>query len=184
MRSELPRRQHGSTLIGLVAGVVIGLLIAVAVAIYITNAPVPFINKVQRPTENVQPGADGKLPDPNKPLNSAPPLPPPAATAVPLKTDPPKATDARATPAAASAPPDDSTRFMLQAGAYRTAADADAMRAQLAMLGLDARVFPVEQAGAALYRVRLGPYGERPEVERIRKQMNDAGITSQIIPMK
>ena len=57
----MSHRQRGNTVIGFVAGLVAGLFIAVAVALYMTKAPVPFMNKVHRPTENVNPGADGKL---------------------------------------------------------------------------------------------------------------------------
>jgi len=49
--------------------------------------------------------------------------------------------------------------LMLQTGAFKSAQDADSMRARLALLGLDARVSQVTQDGATvLYRVRIGPY--------------------------
>ena len=159
-RRALPSGQRGSTLIGFIVGLVLGLGIAVAVALYLTNAPIPFVNKVQRPTENVKPGADGKLPDPNQPLYGAPvtPPPPPAAKGDVPKIEAPSETKAAAEQAAKAAEAaDEGTRYVLQAGAFKTAEDADTMRARLAMLGLDARVFPVEQGGATLYRVRLGP---------------------------
>ena len=62
------RRQYGGTLLGFIIGLVVGLGVAVAVALYITNAPVPFVNKVRPASENINPGAGGQLPDPNKPL--------------------------------------------------------------------------------------------------------------------
>src|ERR1700758_1923801 len=55
---------------GFVAGLVCGIGLSAGAALYITNSPVPFVNKVQRPTENVNPGAGGQLPDPNKSLYS------------------------------------------------------------------------------------------------------------------
>src|SRR4029453_19445050 len=60
--------QRGTTLVGFVGGLVLGLAIAVAVALFITNAPVPFVNKVRPASENVNPAGSGPLPDPNKPL--------------------------------------------------------------------------------------------------------------------
>jgi len=178
--------QRGTTLYGFIAGLVVGLGIAVAVAVYLTNAPIPFVNKVQRPTENVKPGADGKLPDPNQPLYGAPatPPPPPATKGEMPKIESPTETKAAAEKAAAAAAADDGSRYVLQAGAFKTPEDADAMRARLAMLGLDARVFPVEQGGTTLYRVRLGPYGQIDDINRIRKTLATNNIDAQVIRLK
>ena len=173
-------------LIAFVVGVVVGLLIATAVALYLTNAPIPFINKVQRATENVQPGADGKLPDPNKPLYGAPATPPPptAAQAELPKIESAAEVRAAAEKAASAAAADEGSRYVLQAGAFKTPEDADSMRARLAMLGLDARVFPVEQGGNTLYRVRLGPYGQIDDINRIRKTLATNNIDAQVIRLK
>ena len=156
--------QRGTTLVGFVGGLVLGLAIAVAVALFITNAPVPFVNKVRPASENVNPAGSG-------------PLPP--------KTDP--ATDPKAAPPPAEKGnvfPAEDSRFLLQAGAFRTPDDADSMRARLALLGFDARVFPREQDGTTLYRVRLGPYGNLEDVNRIRKTMAENGIDVQLIKVR
>src|SRR5215470_4391231 len=91
MVMEPRQRQKGNTVIGFVAGLVAGLLIAVGVALYMTKAPVPFMNKVQRPSENAKApvATDGKLPDPNSALYSKPVEPPKIDPAkVNAKTDP------------------------------------------------------------------------------------------------
>jgi cell division protein FtsN len=180
------QRQGGNTVIGFVAGLLAGLLIAVAVALYMTNAPVPFMNKVHRPTENVKPGADGKLPDPNTALYSKPIEPPKVdPTKVNAKTDPKAVPPPPEQPAKADAPPPaETTRYLLQAGAFKTPDDADAMRARLALLGLDARVSPFEQGGTTLYRVRVGPYGQIDDINRIRKDLAENGIDSQVVKSK
>ncbi len=77
--------QRGTTLVGFIAGLVLGLAIAVAVALFITNAPVPFVNKVRPASENVNPAGSGPLPDPNKPLYSH--APPKAAAPEPPKIE-------------------------------------------------------------------------------------------------
>ena len=188
-------KQHGGTLLGFIFGLLVGLGGAVAVALYITNAPIPFVNKVKPATENVNPGAGGKLPDPNRPLQSQTPTAPasPAASS----TVPPVAS----APASALPPPepaktlspvdaktqaalDEGSRFLLQAGAFKTAEDADAMRARLALLGLDAKVFPREEGGTTLYRVRLGPYGSLDEINRVRKALADNAIDSQLVRIR
>jgi cell division protein FtsN len=181
--------QRGGTLLGVIIGLVLGLAIAAGVTLYITQAPVPFVQKVKRPTENVNPGADGRLPDPNRPLTAQPPSPPPAtpAEAAQANVEPAPATPAEAAKTASAKAADaaeSGTRYMLQAGAFRQPEDADSMRARLALLGLDAKIFPVETAGNTYYRVRLGPYGQRTELERVQKQVNDDGVPTQVIPIK
>ena len=176
--------QRGTTLVGFIAGVVLGLAIAVGVALFITNAPVPFVNKVRPASENVNPAAGGQLPDPNKPLYSHAPAK--AVSPEPPKIDP--ATDPKAAPPPAEKgnvfPAAEDSRFLLQAGAFRTPDDADSMRARLALLGFDARIFPREQDGTTLYRVRLGPYGNLEDVNRIRKVMTENGIDVQLVRLK
>jgi cell division protein FtsN len=189
MVMETRQRQSGNTVIGFVSGLVAGLLIAVGVALYMTKAPVPFMNKVQRPSENVKAAvaADGKLPDPNTALYSKPVETP--------KIDPTKS-NAKTDPKAAPPPPEqgppkadappaaDASRYVLQAGAFRTPDDADTMRARLVLLGLDARVSPVDQNGTTWYRVRVGPYGQIDDINRIRKDLADNGIDSQVVKLK
>jgi len=175
--------QSGTTLVGFIAGLVLGLAIAVAAALFITNAPVPFVNKVRPAGETViPPGAGGQLPDPNKSLYTQAPAK--AVAPEPAKSD--AATDPKAAPPAekGSVFPVEDSRFLLQAGAFRTPDDADSMRARLALLGFDARVFPREQDGTTLYRVRLGPYGNLDDVNRIRKTMAENGIDVQLVRLK
>jgi len=176
--------QRGGTLLGFIVGLVVGLAIAVAVAVYITNAPLPFVTKVQRPGANVTPSPGEPLPDPNKSLygpTKAEPVAPEqkaVATTAPEKAaEKPAAKDG--TPAA-----DEGTRFLLQAGAFKSPDEADAMRARLALLGLDARIFPIEQGGQTLYRVRLGPYGHLDEINRTRKLLAENSIEAQVVRLK
>jgi len=192
-------RQSGATLLGFVAGLVLGLGVAVAVAIYITRAPAPLVNKVKPPSESVNPAAaNGELPDPNKPLYAAPHADPAvaaaaaAASAAVTAKPSPGAASASLVPASASsvgargadAGIADTNRFLLQAGAYRSADDADAVRARLAMLGLDAKVVPRDQDGSTLYRVRLGPYGRVEELDKIRQVLATNGIDVQVVTIK
>jgi cell division protein FtsN len=177
--------QRGGTLLGFILGLVLGLGIAVAVALYITKAPVPFVSKVKPASESVDPAAAG---DPNKPLyapasNAKGAAPAAAAPKVDAATDP-KAAPPPAEKGAAPAVADDGSRFLLQAGAFRSHDEAEAMRARLALLGFDSKIFPLEQGGATLYRVRLGPYGNIEDVNRIRKTMAENSIDIQLIRLK
>jgi cell division protein FtsN len=182
------------TLFGFAAGLVLGLGIAALTAVYLTNAPLPFVNKVQRSTENVTPDAA----DPNRSLFSPhiPSAQAPVADAVaspatlaPAGAQAPSA--ARASPAntaelsAASAAPeasaDTGARLMLQVGAYKSADDADVARARLALLGLDGKVTEVQADGTTLYRVRLGPYGRLDDLNGIRRTLSENGMEPQLV---
>jgi cell division protein FtsN len=64
-------RQTGSTVIGFLIGLVCGLAVAVAVAIFVTKAPIPFVNKAPKPSERLlEPKSGAETPDPNKALQS------------------------------------------------------------------------------------------------------------------
>jgi cell division protein FtsN len=64
---KISSRMHGGTLLGFMLGLVIGLGVAVIVAIFVTRAPVPFMNKTNKAAERVLEGrANSDLPDPNK----------------------------------------------------------------------------------------------------------------------
>lgn len=122
-RGRLLDRERGGFAIGLVAGLLIGLALALGVALYITKAPVPFINKVpQRTAEQDSAEAErNRNWDPNAPLGGKPvprpvvpeaaapaPLggPSAAASAPPTGSGLPGANSANSPKAAASAPRD------------------------------------------------------------------------------
>lgn len=85
------------------------------------------------------------------------------------------------TPAPAAAPAADPFDYFVQAGAFRTADDAEAQRARLAMMGLEARVTEREQAGRTVYRVRMGPYRSREEAERTKARLDGTGADSALV---
>ena len=93
---------------------------------------------------------------------------------------------ARARAAAAPAPaPVPSTNdpfdYFVQAGAFRTEADADAQRAKLAMLGWEARVSEREQSGRTVFRVRVGPFGKRDDADSLKGKLDGAGIETALV---
>lgn len=66
--------------------------------------------------------------------------------------------------------------YFLQAGAYRDESQADAQRAKLALMGLEAKVTEREQSGAPMYRVRMGPYNTLDEVTAAKNKLESQGI--------
>ncbi len=112
-RPAVATRQHqrGGFVMGIVVGLLVGLSIALGVALFITKAPVPFVNKVpQRTAEQDQAEqARNRNWDPNAPLAGRAgklPLPatPGAASAGATAAGPGAATAAAAASAAASGP--------------------------------------------------------------------------------
>ena len=71
--------------------------------------------------------------------------------------------------------------YFVQAGAFRTQADADAQRAKLAMLGLEARVSEREQNGRTVFRVRVGPFAKRDDAEQLKAKLNDLTVESALV---
>jgi cell division protein FtsN len=206
---ERRTNERGNTLVGFIIGLVVGLAVAVSVALVVTKTPIPFVNKLARPADKPDTSDASKLPDPNKPLYSkdvpadvnlqAPSSPAPYASTVAsgavakpvgASSGPANAlvasnvgTDGKA-PAASDKPhadPLDGKPTFLQAGAYRTADDADGMRAKLALLGFDAAVSSGDQNGATMYRVRLGPYLHMDDLNRVRQRLTENGVDVSLV---
>ena len=150
-----PGRIRGSTLLGFMIGLIAGLSIAVVVAMFVTRAPVPFVNKANRAPERViEPKSQAEAPDPNAPLYSKarpaqePAAPAPGGTGPAVAVAPPAA----APSASPSQPPadgrsDDRASYLLQAGAFRSSSDAEAMKAKLALIGFEARILAADVNG-------------------------------------
>jgi cell division protein FtsN len=71
--------------------------------------------------------------------------------------------------------------FFAQAGAYTRSDDAEAQRAKLALLGLDAKVSEREQAGRSVYRVRVGPFDSRAQADAAIDKLQAAGVESTLV---
>src|ERR1700761_8146551 len=71
--------------------------------------------------------------------------------------------------------------YVLQAGSYRNEADAERVRAQLAMQGIDAKVQRVAVDTDVWHRVRIGPVSKLDELNRLRKQLQDADVDALVI---
>lgn len=60
--------------------------------------------------------------------------------------------------------------YFLQAGSFKNLADADTLKARLALLGMEAKIEPVTVEDATWYRVRLGPF---KDMEQLNKMLGD-----------
>ena len=194
------RAQTGGTILGFMAGLIFGLAIAVCVAIFVTRAPVPFVNRIGKSPEKVsEPKSPADAPDPNKPLyaKSRPPgadplgavianatttaAAVPATPAAPVTVDPARP---GADPAGARPPDADRVSYLLQAGAFRSQDDADGMKARLALVGYEARILTAEVNGQTLYRVRVGPYAQLGDMNKVRAKLAESGIEASVVRQK
>ncbi len=71
--------------------------------------------------------------------------------------------------------------YFAQAGAFTRADDAEAQRAKLALLGLDAKLSEREQAGRTVYRVRVGPFEARAQADAAIERLQAAGVDSTLV---
>lgn len=174
--------QRGSTVIGLFIGLVLGVVIAAGVVWYLNRSHSPFQNKDAHssPESDRRSSAAGATEGlPAKPgekdrfefykilpggqeAGSAPKTPPPANDA-----------------------PVVSEQFFLQAGAFQKKADADNLKGELALIGIEATVTEVNiPEKGKMYRVRSGPYAKAEEMNRARTQMSQGGVQATAVKVK
>ena len=65
---------------------------------------------------------------------------------------------------------------MLQAGSYRKFEDADRVRAQLALQGIESNVQRVAIDSDTWHRVRIGPITDSSELDRVRTRLKEAEV--------
>ena len=175
------RFERGGFALGVIVGLLVGLALALGVALYITKAPVPFVNKVpQRTPEQDQAEIErNKHWDPNAPLAGRSSRTAPAAAASgagptagstpPLATAPAAGTVPAPAPAAATSPGAPRDPAAILAGAAPGAA-APAPPAPPVARGADPFV----------YFVQAGAYTRMEEAEQQRARLAMAGQAAKI----
>ncbi|MFZ0871707.1 MAG: SPOR domain-containing protein [Rhodanobacter sp.] len=106
--------------------------------------------------------------------------PPAAAQHATPNTHAPVAVSENITAAPVSAAPAPATGsgYLLQVGAFPSAADAETLKAKLAMQGFIANVQSVSISGQTYHRVRLGPFPSATELESTKQRLASAGINA------
>ena len=174
----------GSLLIGILIGLLMGLGIALAVAWYINKMPTPFVNRTPSPPK----GEPLKIPDvaksddkTTKPADGKPrfdfyKILPGAEEPKIAKSDRP--TVARLEPPKTTeAPAKTGERVWLQAGAFANEADAENLKARLALSGWEAGIQAATLPDKTIrFRVRLGPYDIGEEVGKIKSELGRRGF--------
>ncbi len=188
--------QHGGTLLGFAFGLVVAFLVSFGVVWYLNKTPLPFVDRALGGKENgtakdpakanepvALPGKPGDKPAGERkfefydilegkkeaaPVAAAPTVP---AIAPPLAAPQPQESTAGS--------------LYLQAGAFQKAADAENLKARLAMQGYEASILPVEVPDkGTMHRVRIGPYASAEEMNRARGQLSQNGIPATVVRVK
>ncbi|MDB6083326.1 MAG: hypothetical protein JWN43_1207 [Gammaproteobacteria bacterium] len=71
--------------------------------------------------------------------------------------------------------------YVLQAGSYRNFADADRVRAQLALQGVESKVQKVSVDNDTWHRIRIGPISKLDELNRLRTILRKADVDVLVI---
>ena len=211
MKKQIGQKQRGGTLLGLVIGALLGLGAALAVAVYVTKVPIPFLNKGQprsadndaaetkknkdwnpniplagknpaRPTVAAEPGSAPVTVVTVPPTEAASPAP---AIKAPVSTDPlgdlAKAKMQAKPEAPSSGAGVEPFTYFIQVGAFRTPEDAEQQRANLSLMGFQAKVTEREQSGRTVYRVRLGPFDKKDDADRTKERLDGNAIETALV---
>lgn len=177
----------GSMFVGILIGLVLGLFIALGVAWYINKMPNPFKEK-------------------------SPALPPPK-TEAPKSIPSAKTADADASTAEKgprftfpeilkgeggaeksgdkgnkgdkASTPTPREAFFLQAGSFQNAPDADNLKARLALVGIEAAIQTTNLPDKGVWhRVRVGPYSDVEELNRVRNVLKQNGVDAALVKVR
>lgn len=183
--TNAPRgKSGGGFLLGMFVGLIVGLATALGIAFYLNKTPIPFMTK--KPAAE-KPSDTGKAPEiAGMPAGKAPAADKPKFDfykILPGSEEPVSEKDLKA---AAKAKPEESKDiYFLQAGSFQNPADADNRKAQLAILGFEAAVEPINLPDKGTwYRVRLGPYTKIDEINKMRSTMATNGIDVSLVKIK
>ena len=71
--------------------------------------------------------------------------------------------------------------YVLQAGSYKNFADADRVRAQLALQGVESKVQKVSVDNDTWHRIRIGPISKLDDLNRLRQTLRKADVDVLVI---
>ena len=71
--------------------------------------------------------------------------------------------------------------YVLQAGSYKNFADADRVRAKLALQGVESKVQKVSVDNDTWHRIRIGPISKLDELNRLRQTLRKADVDVLVI---
>ena len=171
-RSTNNSKSGNPMITGIVIGILIGLAIALAVALYINAAPSPFRQPPPTPATVAKPGAPAKIeaqPEPQKNRFTYYDILP--GTEQPVTEQELK-----------QAPRSDKEQYYLQAGSFQTEVDANNLKANLALIGVEALIQTASIPDKGVWhRVRVGPFSDIEALNKARASLSQNGIQTSLI---
>jgi cell division protein FtsN len=183
-------------MLAFVLGLTLGLVIAAAIAMFVTRAPVPFVDRGILSSQNNErlptPAASTRVqPSLPEPLPEAAPALKPSVTKDQAKDDKPSipATSQAASPSQGSSEPRPATppsasaasQFFLQVAAFKSPDEAEQMRVRLAFMGFEAHILETKKDDTIFFRVRLGPYRNFEELNRAKSSLSQNGLEATVV---
>jgi len=74
--------------------------------------------------------------------------------------------------------------YMIQVGSFRAYGEADSLKAKMALLGIEADIDPVSSKGEQWLRVRVGPFTDKREMNKIRNRLHKNNINTMLVQIK
>lgn len=177
-------KSGGGFLLGVFVGLIIGLALALGIAFYLNKTPIPFMTKKSAPDKPVEPGKSpgiAGMPGAKAPVAEKPKFD--FYKILPGSEEPVTEKDLKA--ASKAKPEEIKGVYFLQAGSFQNPADADNRKAQLAIVGFEAAVEPVNLPDKGTwYRVRMGPYTRIEEINKVRSSLAANGIDVSLVKLK
>jgi cell division protein FtsN len=187
-RSAPRSRSGGSLLLGMAIGFLIGLGVAAVIAIYFLKTPMPFLERAREKALTGAPNLTEAAKQPAKAQEAKVEQKPrfDFYRILPGQEEP--VTERQVREAQRQAQKSGEAvkeTYLLQAGSFQNPADADNLKAKLALIGLEASVEPASIPEKGIwYRVRIGPYTRLEEINRVRQQMVENGIEVSLVRIK
>jgi len=80
---------------------------------------------------------------------------------------------------------DKNSVYLLQIGSFRNFAEADSLKARLALLGVESKIETVSSSDKEVWhRVRVGPYSDARELNKIRTRLLNNNINAILMQVK
>ena len=186
-QKQKPAAKGNAFVTGLLVGVILGIGISVAVAIMVTGGKSPFVkpDETLEPAHPVESGKDTSSGEGTAPAGNAED-----------KSDPNRFDFYKILPGesqvteqeiqqskeAEKQKPAAVENYFLQVGAFQTEAEADNMKAKLALLGLEAVVQTANVSDKGVWhRVRVGPYNDLDQIAKARSELAKNGFNADLI---
>lgn len=164
--------------VGILIGLLLGLAIALGVALYINKGPNPFVDRYEP-----APGPRNTVRDDETAANSKP-------EELKLEFDFYKilpgweeaVSDRQFKPRGSAA---DREIYFLQVAAFPKPADADNLKARLALSGIESKIQTAQLPdGKIWHRVRVGPFSDQGELSDSREALKGMGLDANLIKVR